>query len=481
MGTARTCTGCGARLAADNRQQVCSPCARRESGNVGVPEKPDEFWRRPALRDAFRARHFGQVVYAYRYENRPVLTQARVGRWLGLNQGQVSRLERSEPVRDLAKLDAWARVLRIPQTYLWFQLGEQPLHGYLDGLEAPSLRDDSAEGDDVRRRDLFKVAGLTGFGWFGPSVPAAGVGRKLGAAEVATVREMTRTFRRLDNRFGGGHARTTVSGYLASDVAPMLRDIRSSDGVRSELFGAVAELNQLAGWMAYDVGDADTGGKHLRQALRLCQDVDDDALAAEMLAGMSHQAAFFRSGVIAVDLAEAARSNAARSGLAALVSESAVMVAHGYALQGHTRPCLDALGEAERALSSAQGQDAPEWLGYFDAAYLAAKFAHCFRDLGRPVDSEVHARRSLEMSEGYDRGKLFNLSVLASALADQGRVEEACETASVAVGMAGSVRSVRTVAYLADVGRRLTRYRSAEPVRELFSAMTAASIPVPGR
>jgi hypothetical protein len=409
------------------------------------------------------------------------LTQDKLGRWIDLTQGQVSRLEGQEPAQNMAKISKWARLLRIPQEYLWFQVPEDPRHAYPDVANAPNLHGDSKEGDDVRRRDLFKAAGLTGFGWFGPSVPAAAVGRKLGTAEVSTVREMTRTFRRLDNRFGGGHARTTVSSYLVSDVAPMLRDIRSTDVVRSELFGAVAELNQLAGWMAYDVGDAATGGKHLRQALRLCQDVDDDALAAEMLAGMSHQAAFFRSGVIAVDLAEAARSNAVRSGFGALVSESAVMVAHGYALQGHARPCLDALGEAERALSSAEGQDAPEWLGYFDAAYLAAKFAHCFRDLGRPVDSEVHARRSLEMSEGYDRGKLFNLSVLASALADQGRVEEACDTATVAVGMAESVRSVRTVAYLADVGRRLTRYRSAEPVRNLYSAMSAASIPVPGR
>lgn len=436
--------------------------------------------------DALRSRHIGQVIYAYRYEHRPVLTQAKVGRWLGLTQGQVSRLERSpEPVYDLNKLDAWARVLRIPQRNLWFRLAEQPPDAYPTALDGPTVVDDEAEGDDVRRRQLFKVAGLgvtaSGFGWFGPSVAAATPARGIGASDVAMVREMTRTFRRLDNRFGGGHARSTVSNYLVSDVAPLLRGTRSTDAVRSELYGAVAELNQLAGWMAYDVGDADTGGKHLRQALRLCQEVDNDSLAAEMLAGMSHQAAFFRSGSIALDLAEAAKSSANRSGLAALVSESAVMAAHGHALQGHTRACLDSLAESEKALASADQQDAPEWLGYFDAAYLAAKFAHCFRDLGRPVDSEHYARRSLEMNEGYDRGKLFNLSVLASALADQGRVEEACDTAAVAVSMAGNVRSVRTVAYLADVGRRLNRYRSAAPVRDLFTQMVAAAIPVPQR
>ncbi|HVK24291.1 MAG TPA: XRE family transcriptional regulator [Actinokineospora sp.] len=423
-------------------------------------------------------------MYAYRYEHRPVLTQARVGRWLDLTQGQISRLERSaDAMRDLHKLDRWARALRIPERHLWFRLTEQPSRAYSEIALGPSLLNDGRKGDDVRRRELFKAAGLaaSNFGWFSAPTPASVTKHAIGLVDITGIREMTRTFRRLDNRFGGGHARSTVSGYLASEVVPLLRTARATDAVRVELHSAVAELNQLAGWMAYDVGDADVGTKHLRQALRLCQAVDDDALSAEMLAGMSHQAAFFRSGATAVDLAQAARTSAARSGLAALVSESAVMAAHGHALQGHTQPCLDALGESERALSAAGHQETPEWLRYFDSAYLAAKFAHCFRDLGRPIESERYARRSLEMTEGYDRGRLFNLSVLASALADQGRVEEACTTAAIAVAMAGTVRSVRTIAYLADVGRRLNRHRSVAPVATLFRQMTAAEIPLPTR
>jgi hypothetical protein len=121
------CQGCSTRLARDNRSRLCSPCSRREVQASGAPTKPDRFWQRPALRKAFGARHFGQVVYAYRYEHRPVLTQTKVGRWLGLSQGQVSRLERTEePYHDLNKLDEWARALHIPQRYLWFQLSQQP-------------------------------------------------------------------------------------------------------------------------------------------------------------------------------------------------------------------------------------------------------------------------------------------------------------------------------------------------------------------
>ncbi|MGH3964656.1 MAG: hypothetical protein ACRDRY_15590 [Pseudonocardiaceae bacterium] len=58
---------------------------------------------------------------------------------------------------------------------------------------------------------------------------------------------MTQTFRRLDNRFGGGHARSALTNYLASDVLPVLREGRYRDDVRRDLAAAVAELNQLAG------------------------------------------------------------------------------------------------------------------------------------------------------------------------------------------------------------------------------------------
>ena len=107
-GQERCCQGCGTRLARDNRSRRCSPCSRHEVVATSAPIKQDAFWQRAALRDALESRHFGQVLNAYRYEHRPILTQAKVGRWLGLTQGQVSRLERTaQPTHDLNKLDQW--------------------------------------------------------------------------------------------------------------------------------------------------------------------------------------------------------------------------------------------------------------------------------------------------------------------------------------------------------------------------------------
>ncbi|MGH8277527.1 MAG: XRE family transcriptional regulator, partial [Steroidobacteraceae bacterium] len=137
------------------------------------------------------------------------------------------------------------------------------------------------------------------------------------------------------------------------------------------------------------------------------------------------------------------------------------------ALANDTSGCLSALRESEQAIAAAEDRDRPEWLAYFDGAYLAAKFGRCFRDLGRPVEAERFARRSLDMIDGYDRGRLFNLALLASSLADQRRIEEACETGLAAMRIASGVRSVRTITYLIDLSHRLAPFRAEPAVRML--------------
>lgn len=484
----RRCQGCGIALARDNRSPRCSPCSRREVARefqeaASAPAKSDDFWQGAALQDALAARHFGQVLYAYRHEHRPVLTQATVGRWLGLTQGQISRLERTpHPTHDLTKLDQWARALHIPQHCLWFRLSPHP---DADAGQDANLVDESGIGDeDVRRRHLVLRAlnagtasvGDSAFGWFSaqPSPPSAS--RAVGMTDVRMIREMTQTFRRLDNRFGGAHARSALTTYLACEALPLVHTGRYHSDVHHELFTAVAELFQLAGWMAYDVGEATSGCRYLRQAIRLCQDVGDEALMGEMLAGMSHQAARFGSPALAIDLARAGKDQGKKAGLPALVAESAVMEAHGLALVHDVSGCLAVLRESERAFATTQNRDRPPWMAYFDTAYLAGKFGRCFRDLGRPVEAERFARRSLQMTDGYDRVKLFNLVLLAVTLADQRKVDEACEIGRQAVCIASTVQSVRTAADLADLSRRLAPFRAEPAVRMLEEEMRAAGV-----
>ena len=477
----RRCRSCSAPLAADNRGDQCSPCLKAESraGAAGeVPCPGNDFWARQDVQGAIADRHFGRLLRVYRRAHG--IRQATAADWLGLAQGRISSIERSAaPVTDLAKLDRWCHILHIPQDYLWFTLSAQHSDGYDAADVAPKLPAvRETTGDDVQRRQFLKSAAAVtvGASLLG-GAPAAATGA-VGLPHVEDIRRMTKAYRAADNRYGGGHSRTALNAYFESTVKPMLDDTSIIGTLRRDLFTAAAEMRQLAGWMAYDVGHASDGRTHLREALRLCQQADDDALAGEMLAAMSHHAAFLGSGDTAVDLALAAHQSAARAGVPALRAESAVMEAHGLAMQNDRRGCMDALRRAETAFEQVDPAQSPAWLSYFDAPYMAAKFAHAFRDLGMAPEAERFARRSLDMSDGYDRGKLFNTALLASALADQRRVGEACASATTAVRMAGSVRSVRATAYLTDVARRLAPYRTAE-VRILYREMDQVGLATP--
>lgn len=153
----------------------------------------------------------------------------------------------------------------------------------------------------------------------------------VGMPEVETVRQITATYRRLDNRFGGGRIRDGVVRYLNDEVAALIGgryDVRTG----RLLLSAAAETTQLAAWASYDSGMHGLAQRYMIQALRLAAGAGDRALGAEVLAAMSHQAAYKREHTEAVDLARAAGRAAAEAGIAAIQAESAVLEAQGHAV-----------------------------------------------------------------------------------------------------------------------------------------------------
>jgi replication-associated recombination protein RarA len=120
---------------------------------------------------------------------------------------------------------------------------------------------------------------------------------------------------------------------------------------------------------------------------------------------MSHQAVYIGRADDALDLARAAHDSAAKAGLPALASESLIMQAHALAVAREPAACGMALNAAEQAFERSDATDTPPWLRYFDEAYMAAKFGHCFRELGQGNKAEQFALRSLDMVDGYVRGR----------------------------------------------------------------------------
>ncbi|SES27359.1 helix-turn-helix domain-containing protein [Actinokineospora terrae] len=129
----RRCPGCGAALAAANTGRLCIKCHREHYDQLDKPpvDLGEDFFDTDEFRAAFESQHIGKVFRAYRYHMRHLwlfgkaLNQELLGRWLGLTQAQISKLEKGKPEQNLETLRYYARTLHLPQHLLWFDLSTQ--------------------------------------------------------------------------------------------------------------------------------------------------------------------------------------------------------------------------------------------------------------------------------------------------------------------------------------------------------------------
>ncbi|WP_194891325.1 hypothetical protein [Catenulispora pinisilvae] len=335
-------------------------------------------------------------------------------------------------------------------------------------------------GGDIRSQRFLSAAAFLPSAFTTPVLrwitapPARTPHSLVGIGEARAVRKVARTFRDLDNKFGGGYARSTVVHYLHSEVVPLLRSARWREATGQELFSASAELMLLVGWMSFDTAQHSLAQRYLIQALRLAQEAGDTKLGAEVLNAMSCVTARLGHPAEAVDLARAARRSAIEASLPTLVSESLALEAHGHALGDDSASCAASLLGAEQALDRANLVDSPEWLRYFDTRYLAAKASRALLDAGDARSAAAAAAYSLQMRGGYARGRAFNLTLLAHANAALGEVEQACHIGSMALNAGRTMHSARTRADLAALVNALKPYESKAAVRGLMRTISAS-------
>lgn len=397
-------------------------------------------------------------------------------RWL---DGQQPR----SPVPELIALVLSERLGRLVSPA---DLGMRPSGEVIDlGLELPlTWRAGVANLTGLWKADMDRRQFLTGSSFAVSVYASAGVrlltlpavdspvkaigSRRIGNGDIISLREIARTYRQLDNRLGGGHLRSAVVQLLDGQVTPLLRSATFSEATGRQLASVASELSQMVGWMAFDAEAHSLAQRYLVQALGLARLAEDNALAAEILAAMSQQAVYVARADQAIDLARAACAMATRAGSPLLVTECHVAEAHGHAARNDARSCSQALTAAEHSFAMARdNQNSPEWLIYFDEAYLSARIAHCFRDLGQGKHAAEYARRSLDMNGDFVRGRAFNLALLGAALTQQGDSEEAIAVGLKAAEIAMNLQSQRSVRYIVDLQRRLTSIAAPPSIAQL--------------
>ncbi|SDY98148.1 Helix-turn-helix domain-containing protein [Micromonospora pattaloongensis] len=456
---------------------------------------PPDLWLRDDVRAALRKRDTAALF-------RLILqltgtSQSRLGAAVGLEQGYVSRIIAGRKVTSIDVLERIADGCDMPddaRTAMGLAAQQAPYRSPPASVRPtnpgiPSWRDVVTSAcelwrGDVNRRDVLHQAAFSSAGymlpalhWFTAPDPAPVVQngqRIVGQSDIDTIREMTATYRRLDNQYGGGHARDTVTRYLDQEVSPLLRDGRYDRATGQQLFSASAELTQLAGWQAYDSARHGIAQRYLVLSLDLARAAGDDGLGAEILAAMSHQATYLGDAATGIDLARAAAHTARRAGVPVLIAEAHVLEAHAHARANDPHACTLALDQAEKTLDRADRHGDPQWISYFDEAYLSAKFGHCFLALGQAKQAERFAARSLQMDNRYVRGRAFNLALLATAYARQRELDRACAIGTEALAVTRQLRSARAVRYVRNLQSQLAPHRRHPTVRQFTARVDAA-------
>jgi transcriptional regulator with XRE-family HTH domain len=306
-----------------------------------------------------------------------------------------------------------------------------------------------------------------------PEEPARGV--RIGMSDVERFRATVDMFDKLDDRYGGGHARQALIQYLSGDAERMLNG-RYNGTVGSALFSVVAEATLLAAWMSYDSAPRSAlAQRYFIQALALAQAGGDQLLGASILDAMSHQATFTGRYTEAATLARAALNGTRGIATSTLTGHFHAMEARALARLRDAKACGHALAESTRELERSDPQNDPAWIRYFNEFELSAEFGHCMRDLGRASDAVQHAVHALGDPAEFARSDFFVSIVLADAHLAAGDIEQACAVTLQALTASEQIRSARCVSYLREfmgnlptTGRGLTDFREEAEASRLW-------------
>lgn len=308
---------------------------------------------------------------------------------------------------------------------------------------------------------------------------AAGVANRrsamVGMGEVQAVRDMTVAFNASDERLGGGHARTAVVEYLATDVATYLRGRFANEQTRQAMFGAAAQLAYLAGWKAHDLGMAGLAQQYYLHSFQLACEADPYAHAGYSLRILAHQAMDLGRHEHCADLAAEALTRVQGRVDADTESLFWLTAARAHSADGQARQALAALNRAEQLISRSRADQGPSWaaLGGPAEARLANQAGKTLQALGDLPAAEEQLKRSAHAWNPATHRRIYALTLadLAETQCAQGRVEQACETWDRALTQMAGVSSARTRQAARSVRQHLAahRLRGSKTARRVYA------------
>lgn len=301
---------------------------------------------------------------------------------------------------------------------------------------------------------------------------------------VSQVEQNVPLLQQLDDEHGGARHLPYVGAQFRS-VGLLIHEGGHTDAVTARLIRALAEIGQLAGWMAFDSADHGLAQRYFVTALRAAHQVNDRALCAHILADMSFQAASRRHPADAIALGEAARR--ASDGSTASVQASVLSrLAFGYAAAGRNSDFERTSAAARNLIENRTGsQMEPRWMYFLTPNHLECQAGYALINLGRSnLEQENRSLGRRFIRQGQDlletgayavqkgdpsqRRAMFEGAWLALGYSASGELERSCEVGETAAARLETVRSPRSTALLRQLASDLRRRQRNPYVRDFL-------------
>ncbi|WP_369371716.1 helix-turn-helix domain-containing protein [Promicromonospora sp. Populi] len=379
------------------------------------------------MRDALASQNMGTVVSAYRrhpIHGRRPLAQSLVAGWLGITQGQLSRIESGRnKVRDLDRLRAYAATLQIPPSLLWFD-AEQ--------TRRPARR--------ARRATL--PGGIPR-----PSSTAA-TDSSMTKALLTTLRQYSTA----DNMYGPG-SMLPLAGAQMSFIESLLPTAVGAERFRLLYVGA--RFAEFTGWLNQDGGDLRAAMAWSDRALDMAREARNAAMVSYILMRKSHIALDAGLPDLVLTLAQAAAEVPGEL-TPRMRALAARQEAHAYAMFGDHDACTRALDRAfEMAAEPADDRDIAR---YCTPNYIEMEAAHAWAELGKPdMALDVLQSSLVAWEPDFRRDLGMGLARFAIAHARTGAPDDALDIALESIRIVGDTGSARTARQLFKASSILDR------------------------
>lgn len=273
--------------------------------------------------------------------------------------------------------------------------------------------------------------------------------------DVEHLHDTVRHFVALDTMHG--------SDGLATAAARAFHTARhrlATVGVRpdadTDLRLALAELGEVAAWLAFDSERQELSRQLAAEALLIAQAIGDTAMARFVLSHMSMQALYLDRPSEALDLAGRVLADDPRS--RRVTGMMRVRRARALGKLGGTEDAMRELARARHELDDGVGPDDPAWTWWWNVAELARHESHIRLAGGDAHGAVAASERAVEAvpdRQGRDQA-LFRAGLL-SDLVEVRSWHEVDRVAAELTEVAAGVGSARVPRYVRTAARRARR------------------------